>query len=216
MNQVRAAVPARCNRRRPDWEGAIAYALARLDGELSPRLYYHSLRHTRDDVLPAVERLAALEGVTGQPLLLLRVAAAFHDLGFVEQYAEHEGAGIRIAAATLPHFGFARCQRRLIAGMIRATRLPQAPTNLLEAILADADLDSLGRDDFFATSLALRAELAERDHLIDEATWFARQLRLLQSHHYSTRSARGLRDAQTARNAEVVATLVAVRPPRRG
>jgi hypothetical protein len=121
------------------------------------------------------------------------------------QYADHEAAGIRIAAAVLPRFGFAAEHVRRIAGMIRATRLPQAPTNVLEEILADADLDSLGRDDFFAASLALRAELAERGHLIDETTWFARQLSFLQSHQYWTASARGLRDPQKQRNMQILA-----------
>ena len=35
-----------------DYERAKQYALGRLAGELSPHLAYHSLRHTRDDVLP--------------------------------------------------------------------------------------------------------------------------------------------------------------------
>src|SRR5688500_819275 len=36
----------------PDYEAALRYALDRLERELSPNLFYHSLQHTRDDVFP--------------------------------------------------------------------------------------------------------------------------------------------------------------------
>lgn len=201
-----------CRRRRcrPDFDAAIENALARLAGGLSPRLYYHSLSHTRDDVLPAVAHLAALEGIAGEPLGLLHVAAAYHDIGFVERYADHEAASIRIARTTLPGFGFTAEQIRLVAGMIETTKVPQAPTNLLDAVLADGDLDSLGRTDFLATSLALRAELAEHGSVIDEADWLARQLTFLQQHHYWTASARRLRDPQKRRNIDAVKARLAL------
>jgi uncharacterized protein len=201
--------------RRPDIDAAIAHALGRLDRELSPRLYYHSVRHTRDDVLPAVTRLAEMEGVTGEQLILLRVAAAYHDIGFTVQYADHEAAGICIARQALRRFGFSSDHIQLVSGMIRATRLSQEPTNLLEALLADADLDSLGRDDFFARSRALRAELAERGPLIDEATWYVRQLSFLQAHRYWTASARSLRNPQKQRNIALLAARLAVQQPAR-
>ena len=77
----------------PDFDSARAYALRRLEHELSPALCYHSVVHTRDDVVVAAERLAALEGVDDAALLLLRTAAYFHDLGFLEQRDQHENAG---------------------------------------------------------------------------------------------------------------------------
>ncbi len=44
----------------PDFERARQYALERLERELPASLTYHCLAHTQDDVVPAVERLAAL------------------------------------------------------------------------------------------------------------------------------------------------------------
>src|SRR5205085_3432874 len=90
----------------PDFASARAYVLGRLERELSPLLCYHSVMHTRDDVVMAAERLAALEGVSGEALLLLRTAAYFHDLGFIEQREQHELIGARVAAEALPHFGY--------------------------------------------------------------------------------------------------------------
>src|SRR5512138_90844 len=85
----------------PDYERARTYVVQRLAQELPAYLTYHSIHHTLEDVLPAAERLAALEGVQGQDLLLLRTAVLFHDLGFVEQPVGHEAISIRIAAQAL-------------------------------------------------------------------------------------------------------------------
>jgi hypothetical protein len=108
----------------------------------------------------------------------------------------------------LPRFGYTPSQVTAIEGMIMATRLPQTPHTLLEQILADADLDSLGRDDFLQMSLALFVELAARGDEIPEAVWYARQLDFLRSHRYFTRAARALRDAGKLRNIALLEQLV--------
>ena len=174
----------------PDFSRARAYALARLERELSPLLCYHSVKHTRDDVAVAVERLAAQEGVAGEALLLLRTAAYFHDLGFVEQREQHEAIGARVAAEVLPRFGYQPEQIALIQGMIIATRLPQTPHTLLERILADADLDVCGRDDFLVLNRCLRAELAALGDASSDREWYSDQLSFLRAHQYWTAAAR--------------------------
>ena len=88
-----------------EFEAAAAYALGRLESELSPALSYHSVDHTNADVVPAATRLAADEGIEGNDLRNLVTAAWFHDLGFIEQRTGHEGVGARIASEVLPGFG---------------------------------------------------------------------------------------------------------------
>ncbi len=178
----------------PDFESARRYALERLERELAPGIIYHSPVHTHD-IVPAVERLAAPEGVTGADLLLLRTAAYFHDLGFVIQYQDHEGASARIAAEVLPGLCYTPAQVNSIVGMILATRLPQSPHNLLEELLADADLDVLGRDDFMPRNKDLQAELAAMGRPTTEQEWYRSQLNFLRSHRYWTSAARRLRDS---------------------
>ena len=73
----------------PNFETAITHALNRLRDELPPTLLYHDARHTAEDVLPAAERLTALSGVTGEELQLLRVATAYHDVGYIYAYWQH-------------------------------------------------------------------------------------------------------------------------------
>jgi uncharacterized protein len=184
----------------PNVAAASAYALARLARELPPALCYHSIGHTRDDVLPALEYLAATIGVGGEDLLLLRTAAYYHDLGFVERYDDHEIASAQIARAVLPQFGYHAGQIRRILAMIMATRLPQSPGTLLEQILADADLDVLGRDDYLPLSQLLRDELHHTGFVVADGDWYRGQIAFLRDHHYWTAAARARRDEQKQRN----------------
>jgi len=183
-----------------DHEGARAYALYRLANELASVWVYHSLVHTRDDVLLAAERLAALEGLDDEAALILRTAACYHDLGYIEQRNQHERIGARMAAAALPAFGYSPRQIALVQGMILATRMPQSPRTPLEQLLADADLDVLGRTDFLTRNQDLRTELASCGVQVDDAAWYAEQISFLQSHHYWTPAMRQLRDQQKRQN----------------
>ncbi len=192
----------------PNYEHARAYALQRLRHELAPSLHYHSLAHTCDEVLPASERYARLLAVGADDLLLLRTAALYHDIGFVEQAVEHEAAGAQIAAQVLPRFGYRDAQIRQICAMIMATRLPQSPTTVLEAILADADLDMLGREDYLARNRALRAEWAAQGRTLSDPEWYADQLAFISAHRYWTEVAQSLRDPGKQRNIQTVLQLV--------
>jgi uncharacterized protein len=172
----------------PDFEQAKAYAFYRLETELPAEICFHDLRHTRDDVLPAAERLARLCDVEARELELITVAAAFHD------------TGARITAQALPSFGFSSEQIEQVMGMILATRLPQTPHNLLEQIMADADLDALGRDDYFKRNELLRLELGACGLRVSLEQWYRTQIDFLENHTYFTPAARALRDPGKARN----------------
>lgn len=190
-------------------EGAIQHAHERLRAELPTTLYYHSLAHTRDDVLPAAERFATLSAVSGLRLQLLRVAAWYHDIGFVHQRSDHETIGAQIASESLPLFGFQAQHIRQIVGMIQATKLPQTPHTLLEQLLADADLDVLGRDDFSVRNQALRAELAHVGTTFADIQWYGQQYAFLHRHQYWTHAAREVRDLGKQHNLAYLAQLLA-------
>ncbi len=193
----------------PDFECAKQYALERLEHELPPHAYYHSVQHTRDDVLPAARRFADLEGVTGHDWLCLLTAACFHDVGHIRQRIDHETVSAAIAADVLPQFGYDDEQIALVQRLILTTRWPPHPQTLLEKIIADADMDSLGRDDFLQTSLNLREELAGYGVDMTEEQWYATQLEFLESHRYFTNAAQRLRGDQKQRNIALVKRLLA-------
>jgi uncharacterized protein len=182
------------------FQKAKQYALQRLETELSPGLSYHDLTHTTDDVVPATQKLAEREGIEGESLNLLLTAAWFHDLGFIEIRTGHEVIGARIASDVLPSMGFSKEQIQTIKNIIIATVLPQSPQTILEQIMADADLDVLGRDDFMRRNLDLRQEFAFFGQEFTDLQWFSDQLRFLETHTYFTKSARALRDAGQGNN----------------
>lgn len=175
---------------KPNFGLARKYIIGRLTDELPADLTYHSLTHTRDDVLPAATRLAQMSGVNGETLLLLETAALYHDTGFLSQYNDHETASIAIARATLPDFGYTPAQIELIVGLIGVTRMPQQPRTPLQQLMCDADLDLLGREDFIRLNRELFKEVrvySGRD--IDEQEWLTDQLKFLEDHHFFSEAA---------------------------
>ncbi len=187
---------------RADYEQARAYALGRLAAELAPDLVYHSLQHTRDDVLPAVLRLAQIAGVSDEDRLSLATAAVFHDTGFVISYSDHETHSIALARAALPAFGYSAEQIDRVTALIAATRMPQRPPTPLAELLCDADLDVLGRDDFWDLNQRLLAETRRYGPRgpIDDTDWLRGQAQFLQDHVYFSAAAHALRDQGKARN----------------
>ena len=167
----------------------------KLKRSLSPTLSYHGLHHTEDVVTAALE-LAKLEGINKQEELeLLETAAWFHDLGFISTYRGHEEESCRLALELLTSFKYSSLQMQTVCGMIRATKIPQQPKSHLEEILADADLDYLGREDFYEIFETLFLELKEREMLHTKEQWNQIQIEFLSAHSYWTASAQKLREA---------------------
>jgi adenylate cyclase len=173
-------------------ENFIRYKLKR---NLPPQLTYHGFHHT-EDVLNAVLQIATAENINEDDMQLLRIAALFHDSGFTELYKDHEEKGCTIAREYLQYFGFAQKDIDCICGMIMATKIPQQPQTKLEAILCDADLDYLGRDDFYSIGKTLFEEFITYDIIKNEAQWNEAQIHFLESHHYFTDHSKKEREPQ--------------------
>jgi uncharacterized protein len=175
-----------------DLEKARAFVLEKIEKELPPVLFYHSFKHVLD-VYESAENHAVINSISGEELTLLRTAVLFHDSGFIFQLTNHEEVGCGFARKVLPDFDYSKEQIERICGMIMATRIPQTPTNLLEEIICDADLDYLGRDDFWDIGGNLYRELVELSILKTEEDWNRLQLNFLTKHRYFTKSANDLR-----------------------
>lgn len=159
--------------------------LEKLEKELSEKLYYHSVSHTRD-VLSACEASAKRESLSNEEETLLLSAAVLHDAGFLYTSKDHEAEGVRIAKKILPTYDYSSEQIERVSNMILATKIPQNPSNILESLICDADLDYLGRDDFYAIGSTLFAELKAQSILDNEKDWDALQIKFLSSHSFHT------------------------------
>jgi uncharacterized protein len=190
-----------------DLQGASDYIIQRLQSELSPALHYHCFEHTID-VLEATRRLNEAENVDNESRILLETAALYHDAGMIVQYASHESVSVKLAREVLPGFGFSPGEIDRVARLIMVTKLPQRAAHLHEQILCDADLDYLGRNDFYINSFKLRLEWqlnGIKNTSLKE--WFDIQIRFMSEHHYFTKSAVSLRNEGKLRNLEELVEL---------
>ncbi len=168
-----------------NYHAAKAFILDKLAIELSDKLTYHGMHHTLD-VLGVTEELCYLQHIAPYEEILLKTAALFHDSGFTINNQEHEKLGCDIARQNLPRFNYSQEEIERICGMIMATRIPQTPLNELEKIICDADLDYLGRDDFYAIGETLFKELKAYDILQTVETWNRLQVNFLENHRFFT------------------------------
>ena len=83
-----------------------------------------------------------------------------------------------------------------------AARDTPAGVAAFEQIIADADLDLLGCDDFITRNDDLRAEMATYGQTMTDEAWYASQLEFLQGHRYFTAAADALRAAGKVKNAQ--------------
>jgi uncharacterized protein len=157
-----------------------------LKARLSPLLIYHHWKHTQH-VVKMAEYIALQEQINEDDIVLIKTAALFHDAGFINIDSEgHEEESIRLAEKKLPEFGYTKNEIEIIAGMIRATAIPQKPKTKLECILADADLEYLGTDNFERIGNKLYQELKHYNPNLSVEQWNEMQINFLQLHFYHT------------------------------
>jgi len=189
-------------------EGAEEYIKSRLGNELKANLYYHGLHHT-EDVVNAAMMLADAENISANERELLRTAALFHDSGFLYTYKEHEVKSCDIARENLPRFGYTPAQIEEICEIIKVTKIPQTPNDKLGEIMADADLDYLGRDDYDIIANELYREFLGHGIVKNEEEWNRLQIKFFETHEYFTPTAKRLRYATKMKHLEKLKEIVA-------
>lgn len=191
-----------------EFEVVKEHILEKLKSELSPLLYYHGIEHTKK-VIKEVEEIGRLEGVNKEEIILLKTAALYHDIGFLERYEENEAIGTRIAKETLPDFGYDEQQIQVISDIIMATKLPQKPKNKLQEIICDADLGNLGSEEFFELNHKLRKEIIEyQSKELSLKDWYVTTLKFLEEHSYFTTSAIKLKQVKKEENIKKLKKLI--------
>ena len=171
--------------------------------EIHFKYAYHNFEHIAD-VYSAAERIAKQEGVSEKETNLLLIAVLFHDAGFMLNSEDHEVLSCKIALDNLPDFEFTQEEIVAVLALIMATKIPQNPQNLLEKIICDADLDYLGRSDFWEIGDRLFDELETTGKVSNKWEWNNWQQIFLEDHVYFTRSNQILRNEKKHQNLEEV------------
>jgi uncharacterized protein len=180
-------------------DAAKLFVLKKLKRELSKDLTYHSVEHTQD-VMQAARRLGEMEGLQSVQIDLLETAALMHDTGFTKIYDGHEEVSMQIAEEVLPQFEYSQSDIELIVDLIKTTELPQNPLNHMQEILADSDLDYIGRDDMFIIGQYLCDEWSRYGKIYSLREWNEQQIKFLKGHRFFTKSANKLREAKKQEN----------------
>ncbi len=177
-----------------DFEGLRSFILTKLKAELPEQLLYHSVEHTLQ-VEKAIIKYAQLEMISVHELFLLRSAALFHDAGFLYQYDHNEAIGVQIFERIAPLYGYSQRDIDAISAIILSTSYHALPTNKMEAIMRDSDLDYLGRLDYHVTAKKLFDEMALHGKQMTELERLDMQINYLENRHaYYTTSAINLRN----------------------
>lgn len=158
--------------------------LNELKSKLAPFLSYHSLEHTID-VANICDKYISIYNIDDNMAKLLKIAAIGHDFGYTTSPINHEERSIILIEPMLKPI-LTKEEISIINGMIRATKIPQQPKTFYEKILADADLDYLGRNDYNRLSENLHQELLYFGVIKTEKDWLELQIKFLENHEYHT------------------------------
>jgi predicted metal-dependent HD superfamily phosphohydrolase len=167
------------------FEIQFAVVTNRLKNELDHLCEYHNVRHTLD-VIDQSQKIGITELLSERDLLLLKIAALFHDTGFLFQRAKHEEKSVEIFLDSAKDSEISEQDKAIISQCILATRMPQQPISLLDKVICDADLDYLGRDDFFPIGDALFREMNRNNEISDTLAWNNLQVKFLNAHRFHT------------------------------
>ncbi len=181
--------------------------LNKLEKELPPYLFYHSVKHTIDVVTQA-ELIGIGEDVNDEELLLLKTAALFHDSGHILSYDEHEYYSTIMVREILPDYYYTQRQIDTICELIEATKMPIKPMNKLQHIICDADLDYLGRSDMIPVSNSLYRELKEMKKIGSMLDWNKLQLKFISGHQYYTNTAQSLREVNKQKQIDRIKRII--------
>jgi len=172
--------------------------------ELPVGIKYHNADHTLHPVRGVVavaNNLALSEDISEHDRELLIAAAYFHDTGYIREYEKNEPIAARMAGRILKLVGYKAGEIEMVQNMILATDLEVEPKTHVEKILRDADLDNLGREDFFELDQNLREGRRIRGiDVSDDVRWYTSTLEFLKKHQYHTTSQKSLREKGKQKN----------------
>jgi predicted metal-dependent HD superfamily phosphohydrolase len=180
------------------------YIRALFKDELPGVIKYHDANHTLHPVRGVVavaNRIAISENISEHDRELLIAAAYFHDTGYIREYDKNEPIAARMAGRILQLIGYKPKEIEKIQKIILATDLARKPKTHAEKILCDADLDNLGREDFFELDAKLREGRRIRGlDVNDDLKWYKGTLEVMKNHHYYTESQIKLREEKKQKN----------------
>lgn len=165
-----------------------------------PSLLYHNLEHTQNVVAHAKE-IAAHYNLIDADMLVLCIAAWFHDTGYLfADPLNHEAKSVELMKEFMKEQMGDEDIVNGIADCILATKWPTNPQNLLQQILVDADAYHFGTKEFKVNNRKVFDEYNLRTGFISMGDWNARALKMLEGHKFYTTYCREQLNDQKKKN----------------
>lgn len=164
------------------------HVLQVLRSKLGPVYLYHNIGHTLR-VVKGVETLVVGENVEEQDANALRIAAWFHDIGYINGGENHEELSVSMASQFLKEQNVEDGLISKVALLILSTRMGHEAQNNLEAIIRDADCMHFALKDFLDISELLRLEWEQTSSIyLSEIEWIEKNIEFFTQNHkyYST------------------------------
>jgi len=134
------------------------YVFRLLKEQLPKNFIYHTFLHTRRVVKSACEIIDASK-LSETDVLIIKLAAWFHDTGYIKGTRDHEIESSKIAAKFLGDKDIDTAIIKEVQECILATKLVAVPTSFNQEVLKDADTSHLAKSYFSNVSDLLRQEL---------------------------------------------------------
>jgi uncharacterized protein len=190
-----------------NYKSIYNHIIGRLRNELPSYFTYHDYKHTLH-VLSIATHLANKLNISEHETYLLKIACLYHDTGFLINRIEHEQLSCGILRADLANYSFKEEDILKMEGMILATKIQAQPNNLLEMIIADADLEYLGTKLFVPIGEKLKIELLHFNPSMTDGQWYELQLKFLKSHRYFTSWCKRYREPKKQQNLSLVSSML--------
>ncbi len=154
--------------------------------KLPDQIHFHNLEHAKY-VVDGCEIIGRQSGLSEDDLSIVKCAAWFHDAGYVVTPENHEEESVKIALDFLQGHQIGEDMAELVKQCILATRIPQAPGNLMASVLCDADLRHLSDDNYLELTEKMRQEwTATLGEKYSKRKFHSSSVKFFQKHHYHT------------------------------
>ncbi len=162
--------------------------LDHLESQLPKKYCYHRSEHTLM-VMAAVKTMAVYMGFSKRAVRLMQVAALFHDMGYLHDHHGHEIKSAEYISQIAQELQLTSADVMAMSQMILHTHPSKRPTNLMQAILKDADLSYLGQPDAEKWSDLLRKEYVNLGKISSMEEFRDLEVSFLNQHQFNTQYA---------------------------
>ncbi|MBC35771.1 MAG: hypothetical protein CL663_07010 [Bacteroidetes bacterium] len=157
-----------------------------LEGNAPDELLFHNFTHTQN-VLKYAETIGQESKLNDHDLNVVRIAALFHDVGYINSFEQHENEGVKIVEDYLKARDIDQNDIDKVQACILATKLPQSPKSLLEKVICDADFMHLAAEDYTEQMEMLRLEINSIEKgKLSKKLFDIESLKMFNKHYYHT------------------------------